>query len=159
MSDNPYKFYDVSSPEALRRAARFGSYWFYWIGGLSLINTLLFYAGAPIQLAIGLGFTQLVDGLVAAIFPQLYYLSLVINVVIAAAFVGFGYLSGRADITAFIIGLVVYIADGLLYVLLMFFGQELFTIIPIIWHGIAGYGLWKGLRAARELKTLAPANG
>ena len=155
MSD-PYKWYDVSSREALERTARVGSRWFYWIAGLSLVNTLLYYGGAPIRLAMGLGLTQLIDGIVGTIFPQLYYLSLAIDVIIAAAFIGFGYLSGRGEISTFVVGLIVYCFDGLLYLGLMILGHTPSGIVAIIWHGIAVYFLWKGLQAARELKRLPP---
>jgi hypothetical protein len=155
MSD-PYKWYDVSSRDALERTARIGSRWFYWIAGLSLVNTFLYYGGAPIRIALGLGFTQLVDVIVGSILPQLYYLSLAIDVVIAAAFVGFGYLSGRADISAFLVGLVVYVIDGLLYLGLMILGRTPTGIVAIIWHGVAIYFIWKGLQTARELKNLPP---
>src|SRR6266436_2480452 len=153
---DPYKWYDVSSRDALLRTARTGSRWFYWIAGLSLVNTLLYYGGAPIRLALGLGFTQLVDVIVGGIFPQLFYLSLAIDIVIAAAFVGFGYLSGHGGISAFVVGLVVYVVDGLLYLGLMILGRTPSGIIVIIWHGVAIYFLWKGLQASRELKALPP---
>lgn len=156
MSDNPYKFYDVSSPEALKGAARRGGNWFYWIAAASLVNTALFYGGAPISFAIGLGVTQLVDGIVGGIAPQFYYLSAAIDVVIAAAFIGLGYLSGRGDITSFVVGLTLYALDALIYIGLMILGRAPMTIISIIWHGVAIYFLWKGLQGARELKSLPP---
>jgi hypothetical protein len=156
MSDNPYKFYDVSSPEALKRAARRGGYWFYWIAAASLVNTALYYGGAPISFAIGLGVTQLIDGIVGAIAPQFYYLSAAVDVVIAAGFIGLGYLSGRGDITSFVVGLILYALDALLYIGLMILGRAPMTIIAIIWHGVAVYFLWKGFQAARELKNLPP---
>lgn len=111
MSNHPYKWYDVSSRAALQHTARLGSRWFYVIAGLSLINTLLQYGGAPVRLALGLAITQVIDGILGSTFPQLYYLSLVIDVVIAAAFIGFGYLSGRGDVVVFIVGLVLYLID------------------------------------------------
>ena len=83
---------------------------------------------------------------------------LAIDVVIAAAFVGFGYLSSRADISAFLVGLVVYVIDGLLYLGLMILGRTPAGIVAIIWHGVAIYFIWKGLQAARELKNL-PLDG
>jgi hypothetical protein len=154
VSNDPYKWYDVSSRGALERTARASSRWFYAIAGLSLLNTFLQYGGAPIRLTLGLGFTQLVDVIVAGVFPNYYYLSLAIDVVIAAAFIGFGYLSGRGDISAFAIGLGLYLLDTLLYLALMVFGRTPTAIIAIIWHGVAAYFLWKGLQAARELKAL-----
>jgi len=145
MSDNPYKFYDVSSPDALKRTARRGGNWFYWIAAASLVNTALYYGGAPISFAIGLGVTQLVDGFVGGIAPQFYYLSAAIDVVIAAGFIG-----------SFIVGLTLYAFDALIYLALMILGRAPMTIISIIWHGVALYFVWKGFQAARELKSLPP---
>ena len=155
-NDNPYDIYDVSSREALERTARSGGHWFYWIAALSLVNTALHYGGAPIRLAIGLGITQLIDVFVGAVLPQVHYLSVAIDVVVAAGFVGFGYLSSRGDITAFVAGLILYILDALLYVGLMILGHAPLTIVAVIWHGVAGYFLWRGLSAARELRSLPP---
>jgi hypothetical protein len=156
MSDNPYKFYDVSSPDALKRTARRGGNWFYWIAAASLVNTALYYGGAPISFAIGLGVTQLVDGFVGGIAPQFYYLSAAIDVVIAAGFIGLGYFCGRGDIVSFIVGLTLYAFDALIYLALMILGRAPMTIISIIWHGVALYFVWKGFQAARELKSLPP---
>jgi hypothetical protein len=146
----------ASGCDAMVRTARTCSRWFYWIAGLSLVNTLLYYGGAPIRIAFGLGFTQLVDVIVGGIFPQLQYLSFAVDVVIAAAFVGFGYLSGHGETSAFVVGLILYVADGLLYLGLMILGRTPSGIVAIIWRGVAIYFLWKGLQAARELKTAPP---
>jgi hypothetical protein len=154
VNESPYKWYDVSSSGALARTARLGSRWFYWIAVLSLINTLLFCGGAPIRIALGLGFTQLIDVVVRSVLPEPPYLSLAVDVIIAAAFISFGYLSGHGEIWAFVTGLVLYLCDALLYVVLMFLGKSPVTIVAIIWHGIACYFLWKGLQAARELAAL-----
>ncbi len=89
----------------------------------------------------GLGITQLIDVSVGGALPQVHYLSVAIDVVIAAGFVGFGYLSSRGDITAFAAGLIFYILDALLYIALMILGHAPLTIVAVIWHGIAGYFL------------------
>lgn len=154
MSDNLYKFYDVS--ETLERDARRGGRWFYWIAAVSLVNTALCYGGAPISFAIGLGVTQLIDGIVGGIAPQIYYLSAAIDVVIAAGFIGLGCLSGRGDVLSFVVGLVLYALDALLYVGLMILGRAPVMITAIIWHGVAIYFLLGGFQAARELKSLPP---
>jgi hypothetical protein len=99
-----------------------------------------------------------VDGIIAALFPN-YYLSLVIDVVIAAAFIGFGYLSGHGDMAAFVIGLALYLFDTLLYLALIILGHTPMAIIAIIWHCVAGYFLWKGLRAAWDLRALPAEAG
>ncbi len=159
MSNDPYKWYDVSSRTALERTARVNSRWFYAIACLSLLNTFLAYGGAPIRITLGLAFTQLVDGIIAALFPDYYYLSLVIDVVIAATFIGFGYLSGHSDMAAFVIGLALYLFDTLLYLALIVLGRTPMAIVAIIWHCVAAYFLWKGLRAALDLRALpAEAN-
>jgi len=38
-----------------------GANWFYWVAGLSLINTIMIFAGAKWGFAIGLAITQIID--------------------------------------------------------------------------------------------------
>ena len=40
-----------------------GANWFYWIAGLSLVNTILLYTGSEWVFVVGLGVTQLIDGI------------------------------------------------------------------------------------------------
>ena len=44
-----------------------GAKWFYWIVGLSIVNSLLAMGGAPIRFVFGLGLTQFVPGYVASV--------------------------------------------------------------------------------------------
>src|SRR5438270_4545311 len=43
------------------RQLRSGANWFYWIAGLSLLNTIIFMAGSDWHFVAGLGITQLID--------------------------------------------------------------------------------------------------
>ena len=46
---------------ALERQITNGANWFFWIAGLSLINSVLHLAGVSISFLIGLGLTELID--------------------------------------------------------------------------------------------------
>jgi hypothetical protein len=46
---------------ALQAAGRRGTNWFYWVAGLSLLNSLLMHVGAQIHFLVGLGVSLLAD--------------------------------------------------------------------------------------------------
>jgi hypothetical protein len=94
--------------------------------------------------------------MIGSLVPQLYYLSLAVDIVVAAAFIGFGYLSGHGQVSAFVIGLALYVLDAFIYLGLMVLGRTPAGLVAIIWHGVAIYFLSKGLAAARELRRLPP---
>ena len=52
-------------PEWAPRVKR-GANWFYWIAGLSVVNSIMFIAGANFQFVVGLGVTQIINALALA---------------------------------------------------------------------------------------------
>ena len=52
---------------ALLAQLRSGANWFYWIAGLSVVNSLIFAFGGKVSFIAGLGLTQIVDGIFDAI--------------------------------------------------------------------------------------------
>ena len=68
--------------------------WFYWLAGLSVVNSVLLHMGAGIQFIFGLGFTSLVDGIVFSGGPPTggaRLIGLGLDAMIAAVFAGFGF--------------------------------------------------------------------
>lgn len=122
--------------------------WFYWLAGLSIINSIISLFGGSITFLFGLGVTQVVDGFIFVIQEELganAILPLVgffINLVIALFFVLFGYLGLKGKRWAIITGLVLYLLDGLL---VLFFADYLGAI----------FHLWVIFSLAMGLKTLA----
>ena len=100
--------------ESDRKTLYNGANWFYWLAALSAINSLIvFFVGTP-NLPISFGVTQWFDGTTGPLSaPPLEMSKLIMDLIVAAAFAGFGYLARRSDV-AFVIGIVLYAIDALL---------------------------------------------
>lgn len=138
---------------------RNGASWFYWIAGLSLINSIMYLLGLSWTFFIGLGATQIVDGLAVG-FGQalgsgsgliLKGLAFVMDVIVAAVVALFGYQSLKRDRMFYVIGMVLYGVDGLI---VLPFGD----ILGFLFHLIALFGLVQGLRALGKLEKLEKTN-
>jgi len=132
-----------------------GGAWFYWVGGASILNTILNAAGIQWGLAVGLGVTYLVDGVAELLSDTVRtpIYAVIIDVAIAGGFLLIGRAARRGKLGWYAAGTVLYFLDGLLYVFAV-------DIIGIAVHAVAIYGLISGWRAARSLKrveTPAPA--
>ena len=126
-----------------------GANWFYWIAGLSAVNSFANFFEAQWNFAVGLGITQFFDGLgmflrsEGTATPVLAAI-LVMSLVVAGLFFVIGVFANRRIITAFVIGIVIYGADSILMLLFM-------DILGIIIHAIALFFIIRGFLAARQL--------
>ena len=130
-----------------------GGAWFYWVGGASILNTILGAAGIQWGLAVGLGVTYLIDAVAELVSNTVR--TPIYAVIIDVAVAGMFLLSGRAArggrLGWYAVGTLLYVLDGLLFV----FAAD---ILGIAVHAVAVYGLISGWRAARSLKKVeAPA--
>jgi hypothetical protein len=124
-----------------------GANWFYWIAALSLINSIIFISGGNINFIAGLGITQLIDGISSQFGPMAKYIALGFNIMIAGVFALFGFLANKKFSWAFIIGIIFYIIDGLLFLLVL-------DILAIAFHAFVLYYIFKGFFAVRKLNQL-----
>jgi hypothetical protein len=130
-----------------------GGAWFYWIGGASILNSVLNAAGTAWGLAVGLGLTYLIDGFAEALSDTVRtpIYAFVIDIAIASGFLLIGRAARRGNLSWYGIGIALYLLDGLLFVLVQ-------DVIGMAVHGIGVYGLVSGWRATRSLRQLeAPA--
>ena len=141
-----------------------GANWFFWIAGLSIVNSLVAVFEGEWGFIIGLGITQLVDGLALAIAAEasgsaatiIKFVAFVFDVFVAMIFVMFGWMARKRHAWAFVAGMLLYLLDGLLFLLIG-------DIIGIIFHGVAlffiygGYAAFKNLRDAELMAQLEPA--
>jgi hypothetical protein len=132
-----------------------GGAWFYWVGGASILNTILGAAGIQWGLAVGLGVTYVIDAtaelLSNTVRTPIY--AVIIDVAVAGVFLLIGRAARGGRLGWYAVGTFLYVLDGLLFV----FAAD---ILGIAVHAIAVYGLISGWRAARSLKrieTPAPA--
>jgi len=128
--------------EARRRRSAF---WFYWIAGLTLVNTIGALAAQHWRFVVGLGVTQLADGLAARV-GRGWNGALAVDLLLIGSFVLLGGLAARGRDWAFLVGLGVYAIDSLVFVL----ARD--------WLGVAIHifvlaMIFKGYQASRRLRV------
>ena len=140
------------------RQQKNGANWFFWIAGLSVLNSIIYLLDAQLSFIVGLAATQIVDGIATAVIEQipeglafLRVMALLIDLAVVGLFAGFGLLARRGKAWAFIIGMGLYFLDGLIFLLV----GDWFAVL---FHGIALYGLLRGYLACRELRKLDEAH-
>jgi|GEM_PF-6528291 len=129
---------------ALAGAARSGAQWLYWIAGLSVLNLVLIAVQSPVSMALGLGITDLVYyfavGMVEEGGPSsLPMIAIAIDLVLIALVAGMGWLAVRGNKIVYLLGTVLIILDGLLFIF------PLFSIIGLAVHAYAAYAMVMGL--------------
>lgn len=138
----------------LNARARSGTDWFFWIAGLSIINSISSLAGASLSFVAGLGITQIVDGFASVLGEKggdsslvIHIIGLLINLAIASIFVVAGFLARKHYRWIVIAGMALYVLDALIFLFVKsWFG--------FLFHGWALWGLWSGLQALNALKKL-----
>ncbi|HEY0429202.1 MAG TPA: hypothetical protein VGC76_15585 [Pyrinomonadaceae bacterium] len=133
---------------------RSGAGWFYWIAGLSIINSAILLFGGRLNFIIGLGFTQLVDGILIGAsggepgnVGVLRIIGFVLDLVIAGIFILIGVFSAQAQVWAFLVGIIFYSLDAVLYLLIGDF-------LPFGFHVFALFFIVRGFLAARQIKAV-----
>jgi hypothetical protein len=112
--------------------------WFYWIAGLSLINA--FALKSNFEFILGSGAVQ-----AAPAFGQTAMI--VVDTVVVGGFALFGYLASRRHTWAFVVGMLLYALDGVVYIL----AQD---YIPVLFHAYVLYVLFTGLQASMALNSI-----
>lgn len=148
----------AAAMEMARQTAVFkgGANWFYWIAGLSVVNSVISLLQGGLGFIFGLGVTQIVDAIGAAIVQEqgdgtglIRIIALGGSVFVAGFFVLFGWRANQGLGWAFLIGMVLYALDGLLFLLVQ-------DWLSLGFHGFALYAMFKGYTALRRLKTIVP---
>ncbi len=165
MADNPFTKPEAaasfpaaaSSLSAIDRAAvaqanpavQSGAGWFWWIAGLSTVNTILIHSGSDTSFVIGLGFTTLADGM----FREMKFIAFAIDAIALAIFVSLGLFARKGHFWAFVTGSALYALDAVIYVLFQ-------DWMPVAFHGFALFYMIRGavalrtaLKAAQEMPT------
>src|SRR5436190_1149977 len=70
-----------------------GANWFFWIAALSLVNTIITLSGGTTRFVVGLGVTDIVAGVAKEFGNSGIVVSIVVNLVAAGVFAGFGLLA------------------------------------------------------------------
>jgi hypothetical protein len=137
------------------RQLRGGATWFYWIAGLSVLNSLLFWFGTNLNFLLGLAFSQFIDVVLHEVSIDLGMennliitgIALFLDLLIAGVFAIFGVFARKKYNWGFIVGMSLYTIDALLFL-------SLGSILSVAFHVLALIGLYSGIRALKQLKDL-----
>jgi hypothetical protein len=143
----------AASPETERllKAQLGGGGWFFWIAGLSLINSIAIATGANFSFVVGLGLTAMVDGIFHSPDLHLPVLAYIFDAFVLGFFVLLGFFARKGKLWAFITGFVLYALDALIYALL----PESPEWLPIGFHAFVLFSIWGGMQATRKLRRVA----
>lgn len=136
---------------ALQHSIRTGAHWFYWVAGLSLVNSLIALAGGHYVFLAGLAVSQLADVVAAHLGLMGPYFSVGIDLITAVFVCGFGYLASHGSRTALVVGMVLYALDGLIFLWFSVYASAAF-------HAFVLYQIAQGWRARRKLDELRAAS-
>lgn len=156
MAENPFTTPPSSTPPspaldlaAIARATPnvvSGAQWFWWIAGLSLVNSVILHAGGTTSFVIGLGFTQFADGFFHSTKPAAF----VVDAIALGFFFGVGWFASKGHVWAFVTGIVLYVLDAVIY----YFFEDW---MPLAFHGLALFFMGRALLQLRAAIAAARA--
>ena len=154
--DAPAEPVDDPAAELMEIVNRFqsGANWYFWIAALSLVNSVMILSGSEWSFVIGLGVTQVIDFKALDVAKEVPEAVTVISAVafgidlfIAGIVALFGVFARKGHSWAFLVGIILYGMDGLLFAR---FGDWM----SVGFHVFAMYGIWSGWKALGEMHQL-----
>lgn len=130
---------------------RDGASWFYWIAGLSLVNSLLVFFESDWSFISGLSVTKIID--YTSYFLSIEFgnivsiIGLILNLIIIGFFIVLGVFANKGRNWSFIVGFIFYGLDTILLVFMADF-------ISIAFHLFALYSIFRGYQANKQLQEL-----
>ena len=140
------------------RQMKGGANWFFWLAGISLINSLVVAFNGNWSFVMGLGITQIIDVVVKSATDTesslgfLKFVGLAIDLSIAGFFAMLAVFARKGHIWAFVTGIVFYALDSMIFVIAG-------DILAIAFHGLALYFMFRGLIAARTYSATPMSPG
>lgn len=132
----------ASVDPAIDRRIKNGASWFYWIAALSMVNSVVALTGSNWRFIIGLGITQVFDGVASSFGTVAKVVALGLDAIVAALFVLFGVFAHKRQSWAFIIGMILFGLDGILTGIFQ-------DWISLAFHAFALFVIFKAYQAAR----------
>jgi hypothetical protein len=123
-----------------------GASWFFWIAGLSLINSIVAFTGSEWGFILGLGITQIFDAIGQNIEGGGKAIVLVLDILAAGVFIFFGVFANKRHTWAFIVGMILYALDGLIFLV----AQDW---LGLGFHVFVLFCLFRGLQGCRQLNA------
>jgi hypothetical protein len=139
----------------LLQALRSGANWFYWIAGLSLLNSVIQMFDSDRSFVVGLGITQVFDAVASAGAKDLGSqggtilrgIAFALDLCVAGVFALFGWQAGKRRRWAFLVGMFLYFLDALIFLLVQ-------DWLSLGFHAFALVGIWAGFSSLRKLEAL-----
>lgn len=128
------------------KVVRTGANWFYWIAGLSLINSFILLADARFAFVVGLGITQVIDGIILGIAGHYSIWGLIPSLIFSVTFIIIGYFANKYSKIAFILGMIFYGLDTLIFFLAP-------DYLSIGFHVFALIMIYRGFRYVKKIET------
>ena len=130
--------------EALRVDVARGGSWFYWIAGLSLVNSAILIFGGDWSFFLGLGITQLIEAVAAELGVIGKVIAGMMDLMIAGTFIFFGFMACRLKSWAFLAGMILYGLDALIFLMVGEIRCVIFHIIALVFIGKGFMALLNG---------------
>jgi hypothetical protein len=131
----------------LQGRVRSGAGWLFAVAGFSVINSTLVFFNANLHFIVGLGITQIADGVGKRAGSGGAIAGFIVSLFMAGLFALFGKFAREENQWAFIAGMVIYGLDGLIF---LAFGE----MLDLAFHAFAIYCMFQGLRALNALNKL-----
>ena len=137
-------------------AARYksGANWFYWIAGLTIVTSIISFNGGDWRFLISLGTTQVIDAVADAWSAEVggtpKVVALVLDLILTGVFVVFGVLANKKLLWAYILGMAIFVIDGLVSLMVQ-------DLIGVVAHAVVLIFMVPGFLAGRKLVELEQA--
>jgi hypothetical protein len=150
----------------LERQVKNGADWFFWIAGLSVINSLAHVLGIGWSFFVGLGATQIVDGFVGALAAEfgaptaaiLRGIGLLVSLGLAGVLATLGFFARKGHKWSFVVGMLLYALDALIFLAVGAWGSFGFHLFALFWISIGLTAKTKLDRVERgDVDVFAPA--
>jgi hypothetical protein len=145
-----YEIDQTQHAEATQRY-RSGANWFYWIAALTLITSVIGLMGGGWRFFLSLGTTQIIDAIANGASESLgnatKVIALVLDIFITAMFAAFGLLASKRQFWAYILGMAVFLMDGLVSLAIL-------DWVGVIVHVLVLFWMFRGFQAGREMIAL-----
>jgi len=149
---------DAVTPElyALEERVTASANWFFWIAGLSLVNSLLALLNIGFGLAVGLGVTQLIDAGFQHQYPNspVRFAALLFDLIPLGFYALMGFLAQKRR-WAFIVGGIFYALDAALCAMV----EQWISLALHAWVLFAFFGGFKAAGELAKLRAYYAANG
>jgi len=128
------------SVSKLENQLKSGANWFYWIAGLSLVNSIFILSGSDTYFIMGLATTLVMDLIIES------WSALIFDFIVAGVLIVFGIFAKKGKSWIFVVGMILYGLDAMLYIAVS-------DYLSFAFHLIALYGISRGLNASIKLRN------